>query len=98
MPTSYEPLDIHALDHEVRHFKPGQHLPERVNLESWALERRGVRWPWASRWRREDGQVAAMARVELVLVRLDGAQRTVLRQAPPVLQEALDRLLRGPFA
>ena len=31
-----------------------------------------------------------MARVELVLVRLEGARRTVLRQAPPALQEALE--------
>lgn len=38
MPTNYDPLDINTLDHEVRHFKPGQHLPERVNLESPAVD------------------------------------------------------------
>lgn len=79
-------------------YRQALHHGEQVDLDSWALQRRGVRWPWASRWCREDGQVAAMARVELVLVRLEGARRTVLRQAPPALQEALERLQRGPSA
>ena len=79
-------------------YRQALHHGEQVDLESWALQRRGVRWPWASRWCREDGQVAAMARVELVLVRLEGARRTVLRQAPPALQEALERLQRRQSA
>jgi acyl-CoA thioester hydrolase len=40
--------------------------------------------------------VAAEARVELVLIRFDGGRRTLLRQAPEPLGEALRRLQQGP--
>jgi acyl-CoA thioester hydrolase len=79
-------------------YRQALHHGDRVDLESWALQRQGVRWPWMSRWRRQDGQVAATARVELVLVRLAGTRRSVLRQAPSPLREALERLQQGPSA
>jgi len=69
---------------------------DRVVLESWALPRQGVRWPWRSQWRRADGLVAAEASVELVIVRFQGDRRTLLRQPPSPLKEALEQLQRGP--
>ncbi|NDD44575.1 MAG: acyl-CoA thioesterase [Synechococcaceae bacterium WB9_4xC_028] len=77
-------------------YRQALHHGEQVLLESWALPRKGVRWPWRSRWLRSDGEVAAEARVELVLVRFEGGRRTLLRQAPEPLGEALRRLQQGP--
>jgi acyl-CoA thioester hydrolase len=57
-----------------------------------------VKLPWFSRFVRADGQVAAEARVELVLVDLSQgpARRRLLRQLPADLQLAVRRLVAGP--
>lgn len=69
-----------------------------VDLCSAVECRRGVRLPWRSRFFRQDGSVAAEARVELVLVDLaSGAgQRRLLRRLPPDLATAVEALGRGP--
>jgi acyl-CoA thioester hydrolase len=71
---------------------------EVVQLWSEVGERRGVKLPWFSRFVRADGQVAAEARVELVLVDLSQgpARRRLLRQLPADLQLAVRRLAAGP--
>ncbi|MFM7085924.1 MAG: acyl-CoA thioesterase [Cyanobium sp.] len=69
-----------------------------VELHSEALPRRGVKLPWRSLFRSPDGQVAAEARVELVLVDLSGGagRRRLMRRFPDDLQQALTALERGP--
>jgi acyl-CoA thioester hydrolase len=71
---------------------------EVVQLRSEVGERRGVKLPWFSCFVRADGQVAAEARVELVLVDLSKgpARRRLLRQLPADLQLAIRRLTSGP--
>jgi len=66
-----------------------------VTLESRALPRRGVRWPWESRFCLPDGTCAAEAAVELVLLRVANGKRGVVREAPAALAEALAVLVRG---
>ena len=69
-----------------------------VRLESVVLPRQGVKLPWQSRFVSGAGVVAAEARVELVLVDLSGGpdRRRLLRQLPPDLAAAAQRLLNGP--
>lgn len=69
-----------------------------VELRSWVLPRQGVKLPWISQFVRASGEVAAEARVELVLVELrDGTgQRRLLRRQPPALAMAVERLVQGP--
>ena len=67
-----------------------------VVLESFALPRRGVRWPWVSRFCLLDGSCAAEAEVELVLVQFAEGKRAVARDVPAPLAEALSALLEGP--
>ena len=79
-----------------------------VELRSQVEARRGVRLPWRSWFVRADGQVAAEARVELVLVawqpeaeqrqgQQEGRrQRRLLRQLPADLARAVAALERGP--
>jgi acyl-CoA thioester hydrolase len=56
-----------------------------------------VKLPWRSRFLKPDGRVAAEANVELVLVQGSGSQeRRLLRQLPPELAAAVERLQRGP--
>jgi acyl-CoA thioester hydrolase len=70
---------------------------DAVRLESWALPRRGLKLPWLSRFIKNDGSVAAEARVELVLVDLSAGpgQRRLLRRLPADLSAAIDRLEQG---
>ncbi len=72
---------------------------ELVELRSQVLPRRGVRLPWLSRFVRADGCLAAEARVELVLLASPpggGAARVLQRHWPQELQNAVERLARGP--
>jgi len=71
---------------------------DQVTLESVVLPRQGVKLPWQSRFISAAGVVAAEARVELVLVDLSAGpgQRRLLRQLPPDLAAAVQRLINGP--
>lgn len=80
------------------HYRQALLHGERVELRSWSLPRQGLKLPWLSRFIGSDGQVAAEARVDLVLVDLSGGagQRRLLRRCPPDLNAALARLAEGP--
>lgn len=71
---------------------------DQVELRSWVLPRQGLKLPWISQFVRQNGELAAEARVELVLVELSkgGAQRRLLRRLPSPLAMAVDRLVAGP--
>jgi acyl-CoA thioester hydrolase len=77
---------------------------DAVELRSAVLPRRGVKLPWQSRFLGPSGQLAASARVDLVLVhrqRSAGgegglAPRSVLRRWPEELERAMEALRHGP--
>ena len=69
---------------------------DQVVLLSHALSPDGPRWRWQTRLLRANGDCAFEAHVELVLVRLDGGRRQVLRRPPPSVAAALERLSEGP--
>ena len=69
---------------------------DRVVLESVALPRRGVRWPWMARFCLLDGTCMAEAEVELVILRREGEGAAVLRRPPAALHQGLQALVQGP--
>ncbi|MEB3200796.1 MAG: acyl-CoA thioesterase [Synechococcaceae cyanobacterium] len=71
---------------------------QEVEVWSTVARRRGPRFPWTSRFLTAAGEVAAEARVELVLVDLSGGpeRRRLLRRLPPDLERAVARLEQGP--
>jgi len=69
---------------------------DQVVLQSHALAPEGPRWRWQTRLLRADGDCAFEAHVELVLIRLDGGRRQVLRRPPPSVATALQQLTQGP--
>jgi acyl-CoA thioester hydrolase len=71
---------------------------DQVELRSWVLPRQGVKLPWISQFIRGDGELAAEAQVELVLVDLTGgaSQRRLLRRLPDTLAAAMEQLVEGP--
>ena len=69
---------------------------DAVEVWSEPQPRQGLRLPWNSRFVGSNGVLAALARVELVVVdRSRGPGRQVLRRFPEDLEAALARLLRG---
>ena len=78
-------MPVVALHLDYRH--PLQHGDE-VCIESQCLAQQGVRWPWVSRFVREN-KVVAEAKVELVMLR----QGRVLRRVPTELRTVMDRLV-----
>jgi acyl-CoA thioester hydrolase len=71
---------------------------DEVQLISQVLPRRGVRLPWRSRFITVEGELAAEALVELVLVRRAGigGEPRILRRLPEDLDRAISRLVGGP--
>lgn len=71
---------------------------DRVQLWSEVLPRRGLKLPWRSRFIGAGGELAAEARVELVLVDLSAGagRRRLLRQLPADLEAAVAALVQGP--
>ena len=69
---------------------------DQVVLQSHAHAPEGPRWRWQTRLLRVDGDCAFEAHVELVLIRLDGGRRQVLRRPPPSVAIALEKLTQGP--
>lgn len=69
-----------------------------VEIRSWVEPRCGVRLPWRSELRDGEGQLAAQARVELVLVAMGGVpgQRRLQRNLPNDLAAAVAALVSGP--
>jgi len=69
-----------------------------VQIWSQLLPRRGAKLPWRSRFIGPGGSMAAEARVDLVLVQLqgEGQQPRLLRRYPEDLESALARLTAGP--
>lgn len=71
---------------------------DAVAIHSRVLPRQGVKLSWQSRFLRPDGEVAAEASVDLVLVDLSagGSRRRLQRRLPPDLEQALAILRKGP--
>ncbi|MEB3321540.1 MAG: acyl-CoA thioesterase [Synechococcaceae cyanobacterium] len=73
---------------------------DRVQIWSRALPRRGLRFPWHSRFVTGAGELAAEARVDLVLLERErGSPRPrVARSLPADLERAMVALVAGPDA
>ncbi len=69
---------------------------DEVLLESCLLPREGAKWPWHTRFKKEDGVFVAQASVDLVLVRFSGSKRQVIRKPPDYVFNALKNLQLGP--
>ena len=77
------------------HYRQALEHGDLVVVESMALPRRGVRWPWKSRFCRPDGSCMAEAEVELVILQVADGRRRVLRQPPVAVAGVMEALLRG---
>ncbi|MEB3354949.1 MAG: acyl-CoA thioesterase [Cyanobacteriota bacterium] len=76
---------------------------DAVELRSAVRPRRGLKLPWHSQFVAPDGEIAAEAAVELVLVARagsggssSGSERRLLRRWPADLSAAVEALQRGP--
>lgn len=98
----YQELVSRGLEMPVVHLEldylKGLRHGESVLLESWPLDRCGVRFPWRTTLSRSSGEKVAEARVELVVVSLKSAGWRVLRRIPDPLALALRKLQLGPTA
>ena len=90
-----EGLEMPVVRLEMSYKRPLLH-GDQVVLQSHALASDGPRWRWQTRLLKDDGGCAFEALVELVLVRLDGDRRQVLRRPPSSVATALDLLTQGP--
>jgi len=78
-------------------YRQALHHGAAVEIRSVLEPSRGLRQPWRSLLLDGEERVAAEARVELVVVALDGAgRRRLLRRPPADLERALAALVAGP--
>ncbi len=81
---------------EIKYFKTLFH-GEEVVIDSWAMSRKGIRWPWISKVYRSNGDLIIEAKVDLVLVRLSDTKRNLLRETPEDLLAVFSSLHQGPI-
>ena len=89
-------LELPVVELAIRYRQELRH-GDRVRLLSMASPRRGVQFPWQSRFLSPDGSIAAEARVALVAVDRSAPRGPrVLRRLPGDLQAAMEALALGP--
>ncbi len=66
-----------------------------VVLESFPLEKVGLRWPWVTNFIADDNLVMAEARVELVLVKQALDEYRLIRAWPDNIEAAFSALMFG---
>ena len=92
---SKEGFELPVVNLKINYCKSLFHGDE-VTLKSWVLPRKGARWPWQTKIFRANGDLAAEALVELVLLRTVESEKSLLRTPPDHLQEAFAYLQKGP--
>ncbi len=75
---------------EVNYILPLLH-GDLVGLESWSLPQQGVRWPWVTNFLK-GGDIAATARVDLVLVKRNSSRHQLVRRIPKEISLFLQKL------
>ncbi len=88
-------IELPVVQLEIQYMKSLFH-GEKVHLESWALARKGVRWPWKTNFYKEDRSLAAEAIVNLVFLRIDSKGRKLMRNFPSMeVERAFNALQVG---
>jgi len=97
----YQQIADEGLEMPVVHlqmvYKKALFHGEQVVIESESLAPEGPRWRWKTRFLRSTGDCAFEALIDLVLVRLEGERRRILRYPPSFIASALELLTRGPI-
>ncbi len=92
---SLEGLEMPVVSLQINYISSLLH-GEKVLLESWALPREGIRWPWQTRFLRTDRSCVAEAKVALVLVAREANKLRLIRRTPEHISRALLKLHLGP--
>tara|TARA_Y100001968_G_C19411808_1_gene746723 strand:- start:952 stop:1383 length:432 start_codon:yes stop_codon:yes gene_type:complete len=69
---------------------------DKVNLKSWALQAKGVRWSWKTIFYKDADKEVARSTVDLVLIRKSPNSSQVLRKPPIQIAKAMKELQIGP--
>ena len=69
---------------------------ENVFLDSWLMQRKGLRWPWITRFVSiENDNIIAEARVDLVLIGKEEVGQRLIRTIPSHIDSAMKSLQNG---
>ncbi len=80
---------------EINYMLPLYH-GEEVEIHSWVMKRKGVRFPWQTYFFREGAVLVAKSRVDLVVVSKVSNNFRVLRSLPDLIGMTLSNLQNGP--
>ena len=94
MELSLQGFEMPVVSLEINYIRALRH-GEIVLLESNCLPREGARWPWVTRFMKEN-DVVAKARVELVLIQRSGNNLRVIKSIPEQISSPLLKLQCGP--
>ncbi len=92
---SFLGFEIPVVSLEINYLSPLHH-GDTVVLESWPLLRKGVRFPWRTKFFRDGDQLVAEAQVDLVVVAGENNNFHVLRHLPEKVEVALELVQQGP--
>ncbi len=69
---------------------------DQVLLKSWVSKGKGPRLHWETTFFKGFFKAAAVAKIDLVLIKKDNFESRLLRNPPACIQKALDKLHSGP--
>ena len=92
---SNEGYEMPVVNLNVKYITPLFH-GDKVVLESRIYQGRGVRLHWETRFVKDLNKIAALANVDLALVRKSGSRYRLLRNGPDYIEKALLKLQNGP--
>ncbi len=95
MQLTSQGFEMPVVNLQIKYIMAPSHGDEVV-MESLCLPRQGVRFPWETVFLKSGKDLIARAEVDLVLVKVDGKSRKILRNLPLQVEEALIKLSKGP--
>ncbi len=78
-------------------YKKSLKIGEKVLLQSWPCDFKGIRWPWITKFYREEKNLLLIAesKVELVLVEKKDKEFRIIRNPPDQIKYAMEKLTKG---
>jgi len=92
---SSQGLELPVVSLKIKYIKAANH-GDQIEMHSFCLPRNGIRLPWKTTFLKGGISLLASAEVELVLVKVEGDDKKLMKTLPLSFYQALSDLQKGP--
>ena len=91
---SNEGYELPVVELQIKYLEPLFH-GENLLLESWVSKGKGPRLRWLTNFLKDSQKLAALSKIDLVLIKRDVSGQKLLRKGPEKISKAFIDLYRG---